>query len=87
MHLALLVAWQLQAAGLEVATRGADAFRLGDSLHDLSRARGAPGLVSRKRPTSRLWHIMSFSTPPPCKSPCQNQGMWGPPCSSAARAR
>ena len=49
MHLALLVAWQLQAAGLEVATRGADAFRLGDSLHDLSRARGAQVSFERSR--------------------------------------
>ena len=30
---------------------------------------------------------MSFSTPPPCRSPRQNHGMCGPPCSSAARAR
>ena len=29
---------------------------------------------------------MSLSTPPPCKRPFQNQGMWGPLCSSAARA-
>ena len=49
--------------------------------------RGAPGLVSRWRTTSTEWHIMSFSTPPPCSFPCQNQGMCGPLCSSAARAR
>ncbi len=30
---------------------------------------------------------MSFSTPPPCNLPCQNHGMCGPLCSSAARAR
>ena len=46
-----------------------------------------PGSVSRWRTTSAEWHIMSFSTPPPCSAPCQNQGMCGPPCSSAARAR
>ena len=50
-------------------------------------SRGAPGSVSRNRATSTLWHIMSDSTPPPCRSPCQNQGSCGPLCSSAARAR
>ena len=49
--------------------------------------RGAPGWVSRWRTTSAEWHIMSLSTPPPCSSPRQNQGMCGPLCSSAARAR
>src|SRR2546425_10418720 len=29
------------------------------------------------RSTSAEWHIMSFSTPPPCSCPCQNHGMWG----------
>jgi len=48
---------------------------------------GAPGSVSRYRTTSIEWHIMSLSTPPPCRSPRQNQGMCGPLCSSAARAR
>ncbi len=48
---------------------------------------GAPGFVSRCRTTSAEWHIMSFSTPPPCSSPRQNHGMCGPLCSSAARAR
>ena len=48
---------------------------------------GSPGLVSRCRTTSAEWHIMSLSTPPPWRSPRQNQGMWGPECSSAARAR
>src|SRR6266540_1210536 len=48
---------------------------------------GAPGFVRRCRTTSAEWHIMSFSTPPPCSCPCQNHGMWGPLCSSAARAR
>jgi hypothetical protein len=46
-----------------------------------------PGRVSRCRTSSAEWHIMSLSTPPPCKSPCQNQGVCGPLCSSAARAR
>src|SRR5204862_239067 len=45
---------------------------------------GAPGWVSRWRTSNAEWHIMSFSTPPPCSAPCQNQGMWGPLCSSAA---
>ena len=30
---------------------------------------------------------MSLSTPPPCNAPFQNQGICGPACSSAARAR
>ena len=30
---------------------------------------------------------MSLSTPPPCRRPCQNHGLCGPLCSSAARAR
>ena len=46
-----------------------------------------PGSVSRCRTSSAEWHIMSLSTPPPCSSPCQNQGACGPLCSSAARAR
>jgi hypothetical protein len=50
-------------------------------------ASGAPGFVRRCLTTSTEWHIMSFSTPPPCSSPRQNQGMCGPECSSAARAR
>ena len=48
---------------------------------------GFPGSVRRCRTTSAEWHIMSFKTPPPCSFPCQNQGIWGPLCSSAARAR
>ena len=50
-------------------------------------ARGAPGAVKRCRTTSTEWQAMSFSTPPPCRSPRQNHGRWGPLCSSAARAR
>ena len=37
--------------------------------------RGLPGSQSRKRAASRLWHIMSLSTPPPCSSPSQNHGI------------
>src|SRR5688500_19220493 len=43
--------------------------------------------VSRCLTTRAEWHIMSLSTPPPWSLPCQNHGMWGPLCSSAARAR
>ena len=50
-------------------------------------ASGVPGFVSRCRTTRAEWHIMSLSTPPPCSRPCQNHGMCGPLCSSAARAR
>ena len=53
----------------------------------LTERAGFPGSVSRCRTTRAEWHIMSLSTPPPCRRPCQNQGMWGPLCSSAARAR
>ena len=49
MHLPLLVAWQLQAAGLAVATRGADAVSLADSVHDLRRVRGAQVSFERSR--------------------------------------
>ena len=33
------------------------------------------------------WQPMSDSTPPPCCTGSQNQLLWGPACSSAARAR
>ncbi len=49
--------------------------------------RGAPGWVSKCFTSSTEWHIISFSTPPPCKSPRQNHGACGPLCSSEARAR
>src|SRR6266446_2351285 len=45
------------------------------------------GEVRRCRTSITEWHIMSFKTPPPCKSPRQNQGLCGPLCSSAALAR
>ena len=57
------------------------------ALTIFSVSRASPGAVSRWRATSTEWHIMSERTPPPCLSPCQNQGMCGPECSSAARAR
>src|SRR5438128_8942738 len=46
-----------------------------------------PGDVRRCRTSMTEWHIMSFNTPPPCKSPRQNHGLCGPLCSSAALAR
>ncbi len=49
MYLALLMAWQLQAAGLEVATRSVDAFSLADSVRDVRRARGAQVSFERSR--------------------------------------
>src|SRR6476661_903445 len=55
------------------------------ALTSLRSVRGAPGLLSRKRPTSTLWQVMSERTPPPCRCACQNHGMCGPLCSSAAR--
>ena len=48
---------------------------------------GFPGSVNINRASSTEWHIISFKTPPPCNSPSQNQGMCGPLCSSAARAK
>src|ERR1700730_9199619 len=46
------------------------------ALTSLRAVRGAPGLLRRNEPTSTLWH-MSERTPPPCRGPCQNQGMCG----------
>src|SRR5882762_7075699 len=41
------------------------------------------GSVRRCCTRSDEWHIMSFSTPPPCSLPCQNHGACGPLCSPA----
>src|SRR6267378_464777 len=74
----------------DFAYSGCDHFRLAiwaDTFTGRMLERGVPGRVNMNRATSTLWHIISLSTPPPCNSPCQNHGMCGPLCSSAARAR
>ena len=72
---------------ISVQANGGNTESFHVNLPDARIVFGAPGSVNRCRMTSALWHIMSLSTPPPCSAPCQNHGMWGPLCSSAARAR
>ena len=48
---------------------------------------GFPTGVKTSQPTAMLWQPISDNTPPPCCVGSQNQGEWGPACSSALRDR